>query len=112
MVFNFFQVWLVWQTNTKPKLVLQINKYGLKLEKEGLYYGYNSSIDPTNFLCNLLEPHVRRGYNVRDTFSFVQEINQLSASGKFMVSFDVESLFTSIPLDDCIDLAIKYNLSG
>ena len=105
-------MWLVWQTNSKPKLVLQINKYRLKLEKEGLYYGYNSSIDPTNFLCNLLEPHVRRDYNVHDTFSFVQEINQLLTSGKFMVSFDVESLFTSIPLDECIDLAIKYIYQG
>ena len=112
VVFNFFQVWLVWQTNTKPKLVLQINKYGLKLEKEGFYYGYNSSIDPTKFLCNLLEPHVPLDYNVRDTFSFVQEINQLSTSGKFMISFDVESLFTSIPLDECIDLAIKYIYQG
>ena len=29
-----------------------------------------------------------------------------------MVSFDVESLFTSIPLDECIDLAIKYIYQG
>ena len=36
-------------------------------------YNYNLS----KFLCNLLEPHVPRDYNVRDTFSFVQEINQL-----------------------------------
>ena len=71
-------------------------------------YNYNLS----KFLCNLLEPHVPRDYNVRDTFSFVQEINQLSTSGKFMVSFDVESLFTSIPLDECIDLAIKYIYQG
>ena len=25
-----------------------------------------------------------------------------------MVSFDVESLFTNIPLDECIDLAVHY----
>ena len=29
-----------------------------------------------------------------------------------MVSFDVESLFTSIPLDECIDLAITYIYQG
>lgn len=29
-----------------------------------------------------------------------------------MVSFDVESLFTSIPLDECIDLAIRYIYQG
>ena len=42
------------------------------------------------------------------TRSFVNEINQLPTSGKFIISFDVESLFTSVPLDECIDLAIKY----
>ena len=29
-----------------------------------------------------------------------------------MVSFDVESLFTNIPLDDCINLAVKYITEG
>ena len=29
-----------------------------------------------------------------------------------MVSFDVESLFTNIPLNECIDLAVKYVSEG
>ena len=29
-----------------------------------------------------------------------------------MVSFDVESLFTNISLDDCINLAVKYLTEG
>ena len=32
--------------------------------------------------------------------------------GKFMVSFDIVSLFTNIPLDECIDLAVKYISDG
>ena len=32
--------------------------------------------------------------------------------GKVMVSFDVESLFTNIPLEECIDLVVKYILDG
>ena len=32
--------------------------------------------------------------------------------GKFMVSFDVESLFTNIPLGECIDLAVNYISKG
>ena len=32
--------------------------------------------------------------------------------GKFMVSFDIESLFTNIPLEECIDLAVKYISDG
>ena len=40
--------------------------------------------------------------------TFVQDIQPLSMFGKFMVSFDVESLFTNIPLEECIDLAVNY----
>ena len=29
-----------------------------------------------------------------------------------MVSFDVESLFTNIPLEECIDLAVNYISDG
>ena len=32
--------------------------------------------------------------------------------GKFLISFDVESLFTNIPLEECIDLAVKYISEG
>ena len=31
---------------------------------------------------------------------------------KFMVSFDVESLFTNIPLEECNDLAVNYIFKG
>ena len=58
------------------------------------------------------QPHVLRDYNVRETFSFVHKINQLPTSGKCMVSLDVEGLFTSIPLAECIDLAMKYIYHG
>ena len=36
----------------------------------------------------------------------------LSMHGKFMISFDIVSLFTNIPLDECIDLAVKYISDG
>ena len=47
-----------------------------------------------------------------DTFTFVQDVQSLSMFGKFMVSFDVESLFTNIPLEECIDLAVNYISEG
>ena len=31
---------------------------------------------------------------------------------KFMVSFDIVSLFTNIPLEECIDLAVNYISDG
>ena len=47
-----------------------------------------------------------------DTFSFVRDIQDVPMYGKFLVSFDVESLFTNISLEECIDLAVKYILEG
>ena len=40
------------------------------------------------------------------------EITNLRTSNKFMVSFDVESLFTNILLLESIELAVDYILSG
>ena len=66
-------------------------------------YNYNLA----KLLCNLLEPYIPNDYNASDTFTFVQEINNLPMFGKFLISFDVESLFTNIPLEECIDLAVS-----
>ena len=71
-------------------------------------YNYNLA----KLLCNLLEPHILNDYNATDTFTFVQEINNLPMFGKFLISFDVESLFTNIPLKECIDLTVKYISEG
>ncbi|XP_078364013.1 uncharacterized protein LOC144648271 [Oculina patagonica] len=71
-------------------------------------YNYNLA----KFLSNLLQPHIPSEYVASDTFTFVREINDLSMEGKFMVSFDVESLFTNIPLSECIDLAVDYITKG
>ena len=64
------------------------------------------------YLCILLEPHIPSEYCALDTFTFVREINELPLSGKFMVSFDVESLFTNIPLEECVNLAVDYISKG
>ena len=60
------------------------------------------------FLCDLLTPCIPTQHCTKDSFSFVQEIQKVSKSNHFMVSFDVESLFTNIPLDETIELAVTY----
>ena len=62
-----------------------------------------SSIDTfnynlTRFLCD---------YSWRDTFSFVSQIKDANISNKFLVSYDVTSIFTNIPLQEIIDIAIS-----
>ena len=71
-----------------------------------------SSIDTFNyniarFLCDLLSPLVPNDYSCKDTFSFVSQIKNANLSKKFLVSYDITSLFTNIPLQETIDIVIN-----
>ena len=59
------------------------------------------------FLCDLLSPLVPNDYSCKDTFSFVSQIKNANLFKKFLVSYDVTSLFTNIPLHKTIDIAIN-----
>ena len=78
-------------------IVSSINTYNYRLAK---------------YLCTLLKPHLPTTYTISDTFSFVQELGTINLSNKFMVSFDVASLFTNILLKESIDLAVSYITEG
>ena len=62
------------------------------------------------FICYLLSSVVPDDYSCKDTFSFVSQIKNANLSKKFLVSYDVTSLFTNIPLQEIIDIAINPNL--
>ena len=66
-------------------------------------FNYNIAL----FLCDLLSPLVPNDYSCKDTFSFVSQIKNANLSKKFLVSYDVTSLFTNIPLQETIDIAIN-----
>ena len=38
---------------------------------------------------------------------FIEDIKSVSMTDKFLISFDVTSLFTNIPLSETIDIAIN-----
>ena len=70
-----------------------------------------SCIDTYNYklaqyLGSLLSPHIPSNYATKDNFTFIEEIKQLNTYGKFLISFDVNSLFTNIPLEENINIAI------
>ena len=71
-------------------------------------YNYNVA----KYLCTLLNHHIPDDYCACDTFTFVSEVTSLHTLNKFMVSFDVESLFTNIPLIESIDLAVDHIMKG
>ena len=78
-------------------IVSSVNRYNYQLSK---------------YFNDLVQPLLPNTYSISDTFSFVQELNAKDFSNKFMVSIDVVSLFTNIPLKECIDLAVSYISDG
>ena len=75
-----------------------------------------SSIETFNynlvrFLFNLLSPFVPNDYSCKDTCSFISQIKIANLSRKFLVSYDVTSLFTNISLQETIDIAIDLVFS-
>ena len=73
-------------------IVSSINTYNYKLAK---------------YLCKLLNPCIPNEYCSLDSFSFTQELSQVSLKNKFLISYDVVSLFTNIPLKETINLAVE-----
>ena len=65
------------------------------------------------FLSDLCSPLVPNDYSCKDTFTFVSKIKNANLSKKFLVSYNVTSLFTSVPLQETIAIAINviFNLN-
>ena len=59
------------------------------------------------FLTSMLDPVIPKDHCTKDSFSFCKEIKKVSSTNKFLISYDICSLFTSIPLNETIDLAVK-----
>ena len=63
---------------------------------------------------NIIKPHINTRYMLNSTSQFIDDINdkqQLFKKNNVLVSFDVESLFTNIPVKEVIDIAadLVYN---
>ena len=59
------------------------------------------------FLNEHLDPVILKEHFAKDSFSFCEETQQVSGNDNFLVSYDVCSLFTSIPLQETIEIAVK-----
>ena len=59
------------------------------------------------FIYDLLSPWVPNDYSCKDTFSFVSQIKNANLSKKFLVSYDLISLFNNIPPAKTIHIAIN-----
>jgi len=64
------------------------------------------SYNLAKFLVPILEPLTTNQFVCKDSFAFAAEIRNQNP-GLYMSSFDVDSLFTNIPLDETIDICVK-----
>ena len=71
-------------------------------------YNYNLA----SYSCALLTPFIPTAYCTKDSFTFIKDIQEVSTQDSFMVSYDVCSLFTNIPLSETIDIAVKLILEN
>ena len=80
-----------WSTPPLQPIVSSIDTYNYKLAQ---------------YLGSLLSPHIPSNFTTKDSFTFIEEIKQLNTYGKFLISFDVTSLFINFCLEETINIAI------
>ena len=65
---------------------------------------YNCNL--SKYLCELLSPNLPNEFCTKDKFTFMEELKEVSINDKYLVSYNVNSLFTNIPLKETIKLAV------
>ena len=60
----------------------------------------------------MLTPFVSTDFSPQDSFTFINDIKEVSTINKFLVSYDVTSLFTNLPLEETINLAVDIILEN
>ena len=75
-------------------------------------YNYNLA----SYLCALFTTFIPTAYLqptcTKDSFTFIKDIEEVSTQDSFMVLYNVCSLFTNIPLNETIDIAVKLILEN
>ena len=97
--------------NAIQELILDTSKFEKlnedpTLKREASLQRFLCKLKQKNF-CDLLSPLAPNDYSCKDTFSFVSQIKNANIYKKFLVSYDVTSLFTNIPLQETMDIAIN-----
>ena len=76
----------------------------------------SSTYEISKYLAKILQPAAKNsnGTDLKDTFQFVQLINGVNISNHVMVTFDVQSLFTNVPLAETINICMDrlYRCDG
>ena len=58
------------------------------------------------YLLDFISPITKNEYTLKDSFEFVSMTDKRDYDS-FMCSFDIDSLFTNVPLEETIEIVIK-----
>ena len=58
------------------------------------------------YLVPILSEFTKNNFVAKDSFDFAQKVREQNPD-LFMASFDIDSLFTNVPLDETIELCVK-----
>ena len=98
-IFSDIEYLILYSKGTKPARL-----YGTpKIHKAFL----RGSPPPFRPIVSSIGTYIPSEYSTKDSFTFIEEIKSVSVTDKFLISFDVTSLFTNIPLSEAIDIAIN-----
>ena len=105
----------IYPNGSKPARIYGLPKMHKTFENVPPFRPIVSSIGTFNyklasFLGGLVKNVTFTEYSCSDTFSFLDELSKYDIKEKFSVSFDVCSLFTNIPLNETLDLAVDLIL--
>ena len=56
------------------------------------------------FFVPIIEPLTINKFTLKNSYDFVKEIKNIDMSNKVMASFDIQSLFTNVPLNETIEI--------
>ena len=82
-----------------------------KLSHASYTFGYRHLQLPTGqikWIDGLFKPLSQNANTISDTFSFADELNDMTVNDEnIMVSYDVTSLFTNVPLHETINILVE-----
>ena len=105
----------VYPTGSRPARMHDLPKLHKTFDSVPAFRPILSSIGSYNyqlakFLGKLLHDVIPNDHSTKDTFSFVEKLKSVSVTNKYMVSYNVTSLFTNIPLEETINLTVDFYL--
>ncbi|KAG1652534.1 hypothetical protein GQR58_026230 [Nymphon striatum] len=105
---------LLFVTGSGPGILYGLPKihkpdFSTKFQFRPIFAAYNTpSFKIAKYLVSILSNLTFNSYSVKDSFQFADEIRSFpNADRYFMASFDVESLFTNVPIHETIDICIS-----